>query len=223
MVNKELIDYIKSIKEKGYPDEAIKAHLLKFNYTQEAVDEAFRELQQPQPLQPPIMPAFAPVTEKPVVLTEKTEKKRSILPIILIIVFAVVIISGAALALLIFAPGIVSNPICESTAVDIYRIRDEPVVCIFSDNSKLQFIIVNSGTSIISKADVTVKGSKGNTLDTLDNLDLAPTVVFPRTLNYDYETKGDAKEITVIPYASDNGKSVACYNKKISYDTIGVC
>ena len=41
MVSKELLDYIKSVKEKGYNDDAIKQHLLKHGYAQTIIDEAF--------------------------------------------------------------------------------------------------------------------------------------------------------------------------------------
>jgi hypothetical protein len=44
MVNKELLDYIKSVRSKGYDDFAIKANLQKYNYPEKLISEAFSEL-----------------------------------------------------------------------------------------------------------------------------------------------------------------------------------
>jgi hypothetical protein len=241
MVNKELTDYIRSVKEKGYPDAAIKEQLLKYNYSQDVIDEAFREILQPvqpaqptlPPQQPPIMPVSAsvstPASQTPVILTEKKEnKKKKGFPVILLVIFLLLLFGGAAFAVWKFVPlpsfSIGGDiPECENTAVDIYRIKGEPVVCVYTDNSKVQYIIVNSGSTILNKVEVTIKGSKGNSADELDNLELNPGIVFPRTLIYDYPSKGDARGITILPYVSVNGNAVACYNKKISYDTIKIC
>jgi hypothetical protein len=219
MVNKELTDYIKSVKEKGYPDEAIKKTLLQYNYTQDDIDEAFKELLLPaQPISAP-SPLVQP--QKPV-LAEK--KKKSNFPVALLILFIILLLGGAVFAFWKFAPSFsFGSSLCQNTSIDIYHIKGEPVVCIFPDNSKVQLIIFNSGNTEISRADITVSGSKGKAYDIIENLNLKSQDVFTRTFNYDYSKTGDIQSITLIPYTSDNGNIVSCGSKKVTYDRIETC
>ncbi len=222
MVNKELVDYIKSVKEKGFSDVVIKANLLKYNYTQEAIDEAFKELEQPKISLPPLPPQNPIVEEKPkTFLPEK--KKKSIVPL-LIIAFLVILLAFLFLSQknpldLTFG----SSSKCENVTLEVHKLKGEPVVCAFPDNSKIQLIIANNGQIMISKAEIIVNGEKGKTVDKLENLNLEPNDVFTRTFNYDFGIAGEPKSITLTPFILSNGLQTACNDKKMTYDKIGKC
>jgi hypothetical protein len=220
MVNKELIDYIKSIKEKGYTDEAIKKTLLQYNYTQENIDEAFKELILP------IQPELQGVQPQKIALKEKNKKPG--FRVVLLVLFVILFLGIAAFAVWKFVPFEIpalpfGSSACKNASVDIYHIKGEPVVCVFPDNSKVQLILFNNGNIQLSKVDITVLGSKGKMYDIVENINLKSQDVFTRAFYYNYSEAGDIKSVSLLPYVSSNGRTDACGSKKITYDKIATC
>jgi hypothetical protein len=89
MVNKELLDYIRSVRNKGFDDSAIKANLLKYNYPEILISEAFNELSiQESPSKKEELPKIEPIKAAPAkpssnamsdpawLLEEKTENTK---------------------------------------------------------------------------------------------------------------------------------------------------
>jgi hypothetical protein len=213
MVNKELIDYIKSVKEKGYTDEAIKSSLLQYNYTQDSIDEAFKELILPA------QPGFQVVQPQRVAL--KGKNKKSGFSVVLLVLFVILFLGAAAFALWNFV--LFAAFACKDASIDIYHIKGEPVVCVFPDNSKVQLILFNNGNTQLSKVDITVSGSKGEMYDIVENINLNSQDVFTRAFNYNYSGTGDIRSVSLLPYVSSNSRIDACGSKKITYDKIATC
>jgi hypothetical protein len=220
MVNKELIDYIKSVKEKGFTDEAIKSSLLQYNYSQDVIDEAFRELISPA------QPELRSVQPQKIALKEKNNKSG--FPIVLLVLLVILFLGIGAFAVWKFVPFEMpalpfGSSACKNVSVDFYHIKGEPVVCVFPDNSKVQLILFNNGDIQLSKVDITVSGSKGNMYDIVENINLKSQDVFTRAFNYNYSEAGDIKSVSLLPYVSSNGRIDACGSKKITYDKIATC
>ena len=215
MVSKELLDYIKSVREKGFTDDAIRAHLIKFGYTDAMVAEAFNEAVIPAPSSPPMKPVSAASTKKPL------DKRLLLIPAAVIIIIVI--------GLFIFFIGnrlYFSSVACSDVSVKIYELSDEPVICVYPDNSKAQMIIENDGKIAINGAEINLVGEKGTVTEKLENLDLpAPPAeqnVFTRVVEYRPEY-GTVKRIEVIPTIIKDNGLFACNAKKVTVESIKTC
>ncbi len=202
MVNQQLIEYIKSVREKGFSDENIKKYLIKHGYSQAMVDDAFAKL--------------SPSAYK----EKKPFPKKIVFIIIGIIVFAG--IGYGAYKLLKVQPLYFSSAVCKNLSIKIYELRDEPVICAFPDNTKLQMILENNGAITINSATVLIKGQNNNMEDIIDNLNLVPGDVFTRVINIDPNTIGRINEIVITP-AVVNKKKRFCNDKKLVFKDIKTC
>lgn len=202
MANKELIDYIKSVKEKGYADDAIKAHLAKYNYNKDIIEEAFLALADEKTAQP------------------QKAKKPSVFIKTLVIALLVLFCSIVIFFMLNYSN---SSSVCEGTSVEIYKINDEPVICMYSDKTKIQMILLNNGLNELNGLEISINGEKGKFKDNIDSLNLPENDVFTRVIDYDYEKYGDIKEVNIIPLRYDSGIKKYCSSKKISVSLLSSC
>ena len=217
MVSKELLDYIKSVKEKGFQDDAVKAHLLKYNYSSEVIDQAFKELS-----------FSAPSETTNVAAQQKSKgiKKNNLKDILTYLLFFMIFVTIIGTLLYFFGGNLStfylysSLEICEDVSIKVHEIYNEPVICVFPDNSKVQLILENNGKRIINKAEILVKGEKNTTTDNLNNFNLVSNDVFTRVINYDYGNGGSISEITIIPIILRNSKERKCNAQKIIYKDI---
>jgi len=218
MVSKELLDYIKSVKEKGFQDDAVKAHLLKYNYSSEIIDQAFKEL------------SFSARPETTNVVTPHKSKgiKKNILKDSLVYLLFFLIFMTIIGTLLYFFGGNLSTfylysslEICEDVSIKVHEIYNEPVICVFPDNSKVQMILENNGTRIINKAEIILKGETGSKTDILESLNLKTDDVFTRVINTD--EIGNIEQVTITPLIIRDSKERKCNAQKISFKDIKTC
>ena len=203
MVNPQLIEYIKSIREKGHKDEDIKDHLIKHGYSQDMVNDAFTKL-------------------SPAIHKEKKPFPKKIIFIILgIIVLAG--ISYGVVTLLQAQPLYFSSSVCKDLSISVYELNNEPVLCVFPDNTKVQMILENNGAITVNSASVLLKGENSNVEDVMDNLNLVPGDVFTRVIDFDPNTVGRVNEVIITPAVVKNDKKMVCNDKKLSFTEIKTC
>jgi hypothetical protein len=183
MVNTELINYIIKVRSQGYSDEQIKAHLIKHDYSQDVVDEAFLVLNIKKDI---------PVSEPK--KKDNTKKRKKIVLELLALVFIILIIAAGYL----FFKGGEDN-YCENVSVSIHKIRNEDVLCVFPDNSKIMTIVKNSGQVIIRNLIFEIRGNSMTRIK-LDNVNILPNDVSTHTLDYG---KSDIRQIRIIPETSE--------------------
>lgn len=202
MVNQQLIDYIKSVREKGHSDEDIKDHLTKHGYSQDLVDDAFKEL-------------------SPVVSKEKKPFPKKII----FILFGIIVLAGVGYGLYYVLQGqplYFSSAVCKDLSIKIYELNNEPVLCVFPDNTKIQMILENNGQTTINSATVLIKGQNSNVEDVMDDLNLVAGDVFTRVIDVDPNEVGNVKEIIITP-AVVNNKKMFCNDKKLVFKDINTC
>ena len=203
MVNPQLIEYIKSIREKGHKDEDIKNHLIKHGYSQEMVNDAFTKL-------------------SPAVHKEKKPFPKKIIFIIL----GIIILAGIGYGIYYFfqaQPLYFSSSVCKDLSISVYELNNEPVLCVFPDNTKVQMILENNGAITVNSATVLLKGENSNVEDVMDNLNLVPGDVFTRVIDFDPNTVGRVNEVIITPAVVKNDKKMVCNDKKLSFTEIKTC
>ncbi|MBN1502139.1 hypothetical protein JW930_01225 [Candidatus Woesearchaeota archaeon] len=184
MADNELLGYIKRVKKMGHNDQTIVEHLKKHGYPEHIIDDAFNQL----------------------------NKKLDLLFIIMIGLVSVLVILGGIFlfskikSMNLFAP----NPICLETNISIYQIDTQSSACIFADSSRIQLMIENTGQKDIEKLDFIIAGTKTKMHDALIDLQIKPTDVFPKVINYNPDEYGDFKSITIKPFVKDNDKLISC-------------
>lgn len=188
MINKELIEYIRSLKNKGIEDEKIKEQLLKYNYSSELVKKCFDELNKEYK-------------------KKEDKKKISFIPIIItsLLFFILVLI---VIFFLIKANSLSYKQDCENVSIKIFETKGNEVICVFPDNSKIQLILENNGNKKIDKIDVFLNNYNIETLD----LNLIQDQVFTKVI--ENEKKEKINTIKIIPY-SNNKKCKALIKDNI--------
>lgn len=179
MVNPELIDYIKSVRAQGYSDDAIKEHLGKHGYDQMTIDNAFAR--------PEINTQIKSVIEK----HKKEKKKKNVLKIIIpIVVIIIIVLVGGIIYLRLKA-----KSECDNVVLDVHKINNNPVLCAFPDNTKIQTILVNDGSVLIKEAEILIKGSKGKVLENIENINLGPGEISTHVIDFD-NSNGEIQQVS---------------------------
>lgn len=203
MVNQQLIDYIKSVREKGHFDENIKDNLIKHGYSQEMVNDAFTKL-------------------SPAVHKEKKPFPKKIIFIIL----GIIILVGLGYGISSFLqPQLLyfSSSVCKNLSIKVYELNNEPILCVFPDNTKVQMILENNGLITINSATVLIKGQNSNVEDVMDNLNLVPGDVFTRVIDFDPNAVGTVNQVIITPAVVENDKKKVCNNEKLLFTEIKTC
>lgn len=223
MVENELFEYIKSLKEKGISDEVIKSHLLKHNYSNNIVDEAFKE-QKPLEIKVNVENNTSNQIQN---TTQPLTKKRSFPKLALFLILLLLFLGGAIAIIYFFnikIPFSDSDPEeCNSVSIAIHKESEMPVICVFPDYSKIQLILENNGERVINKVEISLKGSKQTVTDELNNINLIPSDVFPRVISYNLETQGEVKQIAILPILMLENKEEKCYSKTIFFNKLSTC
>jgi hypothetical protein len=216
MVNPDLVAYIKQVLEKGYKKEQIEDHLVKHGHTKEDVKEAFSALdyQELGNLQKEIPP--------------KKKTHPQVLYIILGVVFVGLLLVGIFFLSQKLDFSLSNN--CQDISLTLYELQEQPVLCVYDDNSKIQMIVENNGIENIGKLDIVVKGSRKTVKDSLDNLNILSKEnaveqgdhLFTRVVEYGSEN-GEVKSVEIIPYSLYEGKYAKCTDKKIIATEINTC
>ncbi len=186
MVNQQLLDYIKSVRNKGYSDEQIKEHLIKHNYSRDLVEEAFLLTDNMQNNSNQDLEAV-----KPMEVNKKPTRKKNNSLILLIIGFFIIILGIAGF--LIFQSTRYIG--CEDVSLAVHKISNEDVLCVFPDNSKIMTIIKNTGQQNIKNLIFKIKGT-GITIEKLENVNIKPGDISTHTISYG---KSSINEIKIIP------------------------
>ncbi len=197
MVDPRLLDYVKSVKEKGHSDNAIKEHLVKHGHHKDAVEELFKH---------------PDLNTKP-----KEEKSKPKTGLFLVILLIIIVLGG--LGAVFFLKPIVSSE-CEEVSITLHQINNEDVLCVFPDNSKIQTILKNNGKKIINSVTLLAKGDKGKVQHNVENLILVENDI--KTLVLDYNS-GNLKQITITPTILVNQEVIVCKDKVTSYENIKTC
>ena len=178
-MDQNLIDYIKSVKKKGFDDKKIKEHLSNYGYSKQDIDSAYKALG-------PIINELKPLQE------EKPKKSFPLIPIFITIIIILLVIGGYFYIQK-------QSQKCNNISVGIYHIKGEPVLCVYPNNAKLQMILENTGDEVIPAVEIEIKGERRITAN-LDNIFLMPGNIYTKTLEYSPDN-GDITEISIIPIA----------------------
>jgi hypothetical protein len=198
MVNRELLDYVKSVKAKGYSDENIKAHLIEHGYSKEAAEEALIEA----------------VSETP--KAAENHKPNFLLPLIGTFILIIVLAAYVLLTRGPIAPAAFVQD-CPDASLSIYKINNEASLCVFPDQSRVQIILANDGDEAIQKSIIHLTGIRGTQSEELSYLNLLPGKIFPRTILYDSDKYGSLSKITVLRVSG------TAYCKAIEIENIKSC
>ena len=203
MVNPQLLDYIKSVREKGHTDDSIKEHLIKHGYSQNIVNDAFKEL-------------------SPVVHKEKKPFPKKIIYLIVGIIF----LAGLGYGVYYFLqvqPFYFSSSVCKDLSIKVYELKNVPVLCVFPDNTKVQMILENNGLTTINSATVLIKGQNSNVEDVMDDLNLVAGDVFTRVIDFDPSEVGTVNKVVITPAVVKNNKKMVCNDNKLTFTEIKSC
>lgn len=77
MVEKRLVEYLKTYKAQGYNDDQLRQHLTKVGWDPKVLDDAFREMKQPQPTMPQFTRPAPIVQRKPEPVQQKPAETKS--------------------------------------------------------------------------------------------------------------------------------------------------
>lgn len=192
MVNPQLLDYIRDVRLKGFSDEQIKNHLINHNYSKAEVDESFLLLS--TDIQQNLQNIEKKETKKEVIVKKpKTKKKHAVLFIILFLCLLLLGILGYFFYQSTRYIG------CENVSISIHKIKDEEVLCVFPDNSKIMTIIKNNGQENIKNLIFKIKG-KGITTKKLENVNIQPDAISTHTIEYGKE---NISKIILIPETNE--------------------
>ncbi len=196
MVNKQLLDYIVSVREKGYQDEAIKAHLIKYGYASAEVEQAFSQIDS----------------------TKKRSGKHNIILFVLIGVLVLGILAGGYL----FITGSLysSSQVCEGVSIDLYKTNEQPVICSI-DESRLQMIIENKGERQVDFVEILVNTDNGRHKETLDNLFFPGEDLITKVI--DIDNPGVVREVKITPGIIEDNKRYTCNSNQKSFTDIKNC
>ena len=212
MVNKELLDYLKSVIDQGYNREKIKQHLLNYNYPEDVIEAAFLELGSLNQKQD--VPKSPVVVQDEKVRKKDQDKKAKPITIIIIILF-ILFAGGAAYYFLFydFSSG------CEDIFIEKFSNEGVSWICVYPDNSKLHFLLKNTGNSTINVFDFDLKGTKGSYSERLEGTEVDGGEIFTRSVDISSENRdyGDVNTITITPGYEKEGRVKMCRSKKLIY------
>jgi hypothetical protein len=209
MVNQQLIDYIKSVRKSGHDDESIRTHLMSHGYAKEDLDEAFNSPELSYDTQRVFIAQRPPAPARPTKNVETNNaSKKKILPLIV----NLLILAAFIFSILLWQQ---QSSVCEDVKLSIHKINEEEVLCIYSDNSKIQTILKNEGKELIRHFDVTVKGKNGESTYRIENANLEPDKVSMHVIDIAMD---NVEEVTVIPFTE-----ASCTKEQIKRTSIKTC
>ncbi|MEM2131285.1 MAG: hypothetical protein QXR96_02060 [Candidatus Woesearchaeota archaeon] len=194
MINTQLIDYIKNLKKKGISDDAIKNHLIKYNYSLDLINECFKEINTSE---------------------HNNEKKKLSLNYILVFTLVVII--------LFFVLGFLAlnknnnlnlksfkNENCKDVSLSFFKKNENEIVCVFPDNSKVQMIIENKGLKKIDSIDIFINNQKIENL----KINLEPNNIFTKVV--ETKTNNNVNELKIIPIIENNIQCDSIIKKELN-------
>ncbi len=189
MVNKELLDYIAQVKEKGHTDSDIKEHLVKHGYPHDMIEEAFLFIDSAEPEAAPAVKQK--IEQRTIMPAKKKDKPKSnVLLFAMVIIFILVVAGSAALYFTVFR-----YSGCDEVSMAVHTLDNYEVLCIFPDNSKMMMILKNTGQTTIKDVEVKANDKK---LGMLENANINPGEIFTYTM--DYGLSDTLEKVSFIPY-----------------------
>ncbi|MFH2020768.1 MAG: hypothetical protein ABIJ34_05100 [archaeon] len=231
MVNPELINYIKSVREKGFSDDTIKQNLINHGYFKEIIDEAFDSPELSTQSDISASHVSAPGNNQtPAPKATPTKPKISIpqkilnLPLkkIFIIIALIVLVSAGTYGISLLIEKMQLEVFCDGLSMEIQKLQDNEVLCAFPDNSRLQAFLTNKGDITINFVEIRIKGTKRNFQNNVENVNLEKDNIFTLVVPYG-ERYGNIKEISLIPGIVEDGKNKLCTSKKLIRTNVKSC
>ena len=223
MVNNDLVEYVRSTIKAGHSESSIRGHLKKHGHPVSDIDDVFRHIKKDN---------FE--ASKRAAVKRKVKKsnfglslKDNHLVIFLVGFLLIAVVFGIFSLFLTSDDSTMGNgsDFCGGVSIAVHELYNQKVLCAFSDNSKVQMILKNTGQDVINHVQIDIEQDSYKNSEVLESINLAsdgPASLITKVSAID-SSRGGVKKVILIPGVQVDGTKVMCNSKKVVYDIVGVC